>query len=147
MKTTIYGQNERVCQWVGPRVDEPDFGPWATTIGVEQDGELVAGAVYHVYRGHSINMHLAAVPGRRWLTRDALWKAFAYPFIQLGCVRITAFIRADNFDSQRFAEHAGFRKEGLMRKACADGTDMIVYGMLREECRWIGAKDGAVAHN
>lgn len=139
MKTVIYGQNERVIDWVGKRVNELDFGS-ANGIGLEEDGELIAGVVFNLYTGPSISMHVAAVPGKRWMTKEYLWRCFAYPFLQLKCNRITGLVRADNYEAQRFDEHLGFKREGVMRRACDDGADMLVYGMLREECRFLGIK-------
>jgi len=139
MKTIIYGQNERVVDWVAQRVDEHAFEQ-AVGIGLEEDGELIAGVVYNLYTGPSICMHVAAVPGRRWMTRDYLYRCFAYPFIQLQCNRITGLVRVDNLEAQKFDEHLGFKREGLLRRACEDGTDMILYGMLKEECRFLGIK-------
>ncbi|MEN6403629.1 MAG: GNAT family protein [Armatimonadia bacterium] len=148
MSTIVYDQPERVLAWVGERVDEPDFGPGSQAVGLEKDGELISGVVYNMYTKASICMHVAAVPGRRWMTREYLWRAFAYPFLQLRCNRVTGLVRVDNFDAQRFNEHLGFKREGLLRKACTDGTDMILYGMLREECRWLGVrKNGPLAHH
>lgn len=139
MKKVIYGEDKRVIDWVGPRIDEDDFGN-AVGIGLEEDGELIAGVVFNLYTGPSICMHVAAEPGRRWLTRDFLFRCFAYPFLQLQCNRITGLVRVDNLDAQRFDEHLGFKREGLMRKAATDGTDFILYGMLKEECRWLEIK-------
>ncbi len=147
MKRVIYGQDQRVCEWVGDRVDEQEFGPGSIGIGLEENGELVAGVVFNMYTGPSISMHVAAIPGRRWMTREYLWRCFAYPFLQLKCNRITGLVRVDNIDAQKFDEHLGFKREGLVRKACTDGTDMILYGMLREECRFLGVENGTVAHN
>lgn len=147
MKTVIYGQDARVCTWVALRVDEESFGPGAVSIGLEEHGELIAGVVFNMYTGPSISMHVAAIPGRRWMTREFLWRCFAYPFIQLNCNRITGLVRVDNTSAQRFDEHLGFKKEGLIRRACTDGTDMILYGMLKDECRWLGVRHGTVAHN
>ena len=140
MKSVVYGQDQRVCKWVGDRIDEPDFGRDVVGLGLEEDGELIAGVVFNMYTVSSICMHVAADPGRRWMTRDFLWRSFAYPFIQLKCNRITGLVRVDNLDAQRFDEHLGFVKEGRLRKAATDGTDMFIYGMLREECRWLGVK-------
>lgn len=139
MKTVIYGQDERVMTWVGQRIDEDDFGN-GVGIGLEQDGELIAGVVFNLYTGPSICMHVASEPGRRWMTRDFLFRCFAYPFLQLQCNRITGLVRMDNLDAQRFDEHLGFKKEGILRKAASDGTDFILYGMLKEECRWLEMK-------
>lgn len=147
MKTVVYGQDQHILKWVGDRVDEQTFGPGAIALGLEEDGELISGVVYNMYTVASICMHVAAVPGKRWMTREYLWRAFAYPFIQLNCHRVTGLVRIDNEESRRFAEHLGFRREGLLRRACTDGTDMILYGMLAEECRWLGVKYGALAHH
>lgn len=136
MKRVVYGEDQRVIDWVGHRVDEDNFGP-AHGIGLEENGELIAGVVFNIYSGPSICMHVAAEPGKRWLTRDYLFRCFAYPFIQLQCNRITGLVRVDNLEAQKFDEHLGFKREGLLRKAASDGTDMYVYGMLREECRWL----------
>jgi RimJ/RimL family protein N-acetyltransferase len=43
----------------------------------------------------------------------------------------------DNTQAQKFDEHLGFVREGVLRKACKDGTNIILYGMLRDECRFI----------
>ena len=85
-------------------------------------------------------MHVAAVPGKRWMTKDFLWRVFAYPFLQLNCNRVTGLVREDNIVAQKFDEHIGFKREGLIRKGATDGADIILYGMLKEECRWLGVK-------
>ena len=74
------------------------------------------------------------------MTKDFLFRSFAYPFIQLDCHRVTGLVRADNMEARRFDEHLGFKQEGVIRKGAADGTDMILYGMLKEECRFLGIK-------
>jgi len=139
MKTAIYGQEDRIIPWVGSRIDEDQFGD-AVAIGLEEDGELIAGVVFNLYIGPSIMMHVAAVPGRRWMTRDYLYRCFAYPFLQVKCNRITGLVREDNLDAQRFDEHLGFKREGLIRRGANDGSNLILYGMLKEECRWLEIK-------
>lgn len=139
MKKTVYGQDFVVSQWVGFRVNEPDFGP-CIAIGLEEDSNLIAGVVYNLYNGPSICMHVAAEPSKRWLNKDFLFRAFAYPFIQLDCNRVTGLVKVNNLEARRFNEHLGFKQEGVIRKGAEDGTDMILYGMLKEECRWLGVK-------
>jgi RimJ/RimL family protein N-acetyltransferase len=140
MIQTLYGRDKEVIKFVGERVDENDFGS-AIGIGQYKDGKIIAGVVYNLYNGPSICMHVAAEPGTRWLTRDFLFRVFAYPFIQLGCNRVTGLVRTDNMEARRFDEHLGFKQEGVIRKGASDGTDMILYGMLMEECRWLELKD------
>lgn len=140
MKTTIYDQEQIVIPWVGSRIDEDDFGENPVALGLEEDGKLIAGVVFNWYTGASICMHVAAEPGKRWLTRDFLFRVFAYPFLQLECNRVTGLVRTDNLTAQRFDEQLGFVREGVIRKGATDGTDFILYGMLKEECRWLELK-------
>ena len=135
MKKVIYGQDPRVTEWVAEQVKEDDFGQ-CSAIGLEKDGNLVAGVVFNWYTGPSIAMHVAGI-GKEWLTRDFLYRCFAYPFIQLECNRVTGLVRTDNFAAQKFDEHLGFVREGVIRRGASDGTDFILYGMLKEECRWL----------
>lgn len=138
MRQTVYGRDEEVIAWVAPRLDErPDHFEGCTAIGLERDGELIAGVIYNFYTGSSISMNCAAIPGRMWLNRDFLFRVFAYPFIQLGCRRVTSFVRADNLDAMCFNLKLGFRIEGRVRQGCEDGTDMWMLGMLRNECRFL----------
>jgi RimJ/RimL family protein N-acetyltransferase len=140
MKSVIYGQDDRVLRWVEQRTNEGTFGPGSVGLGLEEDGELIAGVAFNMYTGASISMHVAAVPGKRWMTKEFLWRSFAYPFIQLNCNRITGLVREDNLDAQKFDEHLGFKREGLLRRACLDGSNMILYGMLKDECRFLRVK-------
>lgn len=134
----ILDQHLRVISWVAPRIGHsvealvPGIG-----IGLEKNGELIAGVVYHRITSTNADMHVASVGGSNWANKDFLLAAFAYPFKQLGVRRVTGFVRADNHDAQRLDEHLGFVKEGVMREAGNDGGNVIVYGMLKEECRWI----------
>lgn len=138
MKEFVYGRDKEIIDWVGARVDENDFGE-AIGLGVYEDGKILAGVVYNLYNGPSICMHVAA-EGKRWLNREFLFRFFAYPFIQLGCNRVTGLVRVDNIEARRFDEHLGFVQEGVIRRGASDGTDMILYGMLKEECRWLGVR-------
>lgn len=114
-----------------------NYSPSATGIGLKQDGELISGVVYDDYNGSNIWMHVASIPGRRWMTREYLFAAFAYPFIQLECNRITGWVEASNTDARRFDEHLGFKQEAVLKHAARDGGDVIVYVMFREDCRFI----------
>lgn len=70
------------------------------------------------------------------LTRRFLRGIYFYPFNQLKVMRVTALIDAGNMKSRSLVEHDGFIKEGCMRKA-APNDDVMVYGLLKEHCRWL----------
>ncbi|UUX38885.1 GNAT family N-acetyltransferase [Burkholderia contaminans] len=144
MRSIIWDQPERVMRFVAERTGEEAYRDY-TAIGLERDGHLVAGVVYalHTGRGGSVLMHVASDGSRQWMTPSYLAACFRYPFLQLECRRVTGLVRADNMDAQRFDEHLGFRREGLIRQGCTDGTDMILYGMLASECRFLEGKHHA----
>jgi len=108
-----------------------------TAIGLEQDGMIIAGVLYDNFTRVNIDAHIAG-EGRRWMTKRFLGEMFRYPFVQLGVARITCRIAASNADSLRLCQHMGFTWEGRIREALPDGEDLLILGMLRRECRWLG---------
>lgn len=139
MKRLVWDEPERVARFVASRVDAEDFARFAA-IGLERDGDLVAGVVFDGRFGGNVLMHVASDGSRHWATPAFIAAVFRYPFLQERCHRVTGLVRADNLDAQRLDEHLGFRREGLLRSACADGTDLIIYGMLKSECRFLEGK-------
>lgn len=139
-KLIVWDQRQRVIDFMASRVDAERFSDDAQAIGLESGGGIVAAVVYEGKSGANILMHVASDGSRHWMTPAYLAACFRYPFVQLGCNRITGLVRADNIDAQRFDEHLGFKREGQLRAACTDGMDLIVYGMLKSECRFIEGK-------
>jgi hypothetical protein len=52
--------------------------------------------------------------------------------------RVGASIAADNTKSIRFCKHLGFVREGRIREGAKAGLDLLIFGMLRSECRFLG---------
>lgn len=105
-------------------------------IGLRRDGELVAGVIYEGFNGRNLWMHVAAVPGRRWLNREYLNACFRYPFQVCGVDRVSGYVEASNHDARRFDEALGFKEEARLKGAAQDGGDVILYVMRREDCRY-----------
>lgn len=145
MKRIIWDQSERIMRFVADRTDEKEYCDY-TAIGLEKDGELVAGVIFTNYTRAAILMHVASDGSRSWMTPGFLAASFRYPFIQLGCRRVTGLVRADNTPAQHFDEHLGFRREGILREGTTDGCDLIVYGMLKSECRFLEERLRASLH-
>ena len=151
MKHLVTNQDERVAKWVADHMSIFEFGstPY-TAIGLtDPSGSLIAGCVYQNYTKVDIHMHVAALPGKRWLNRVFLGEGFRYPFEQLGCKRVTGLVPARNEVAASFDEHLGFVFEGRIRQILANGDDLLVYGMLREECRFlkVGMNHGRKQHS
>ena len=107
------------------------------SLGLERDGELVAGVLYEGYNGPNVWMHVAAVPGRRWMQRDYLWYCFHYPFNEMNVQRISGYVNASNEQARKFDEHLGFKVEATLSGAAPDGGDVLIYVMRREDCRFL----------
>lgn len=108
-------------------------------IGMEKDGELIAGVVYNEFNGVNINMHVASV-GHHWMTKQYLWTCFDYPFNKCNVRRITGFVEDDNYAALRFDENLGFKYETKLEGAYEhDGRigDIHVLVMRREDCRFL----------
>lgn len=127
-----------IARWIGGRVRE--FAPAGADAAMAtiKDGRIVGAVAYQNFRVVDVEMVAAGEPG--WLNRAALHAYFAYPFVQLGCRRVSAICHRKNRRARAFVEKLGWRMEGVHRKAMADGGDAISYGMLREECRWLNER-------
>ena len=136
-KQVVYNSPE-VTRFVSEKIYGRDqFPEESPSIGVVENGEVAAGVVYSLFTGNGIMMNVASDGSRRWLTKEFLRAAFAYPFKQLGCTRVSGLVRVDNPAALQFDKHLGFREEGVIRKGDDDGTDLVLLGMLKEECRWL----------
>ena len=125
--------------FVADRVGAKRFEKYAA-IGLESDGELIAGVVFDNRCEANIMMHVASNGTRHWMTPAYMAACFGYAFYQEKVNLIIGLVRADNIEAQRFDEHLGFKRRGQLPQACTDGTDLIVYGMLKNECRYIEGK-------
>ncbi len=128
----------RVVQWVGDATGHT-YPPGAVGIGYERDGRVVQGVVFTDYTGANVQIHIARAPSHPFYPAF-IAAAMDYPFRQLGCRRLTAFVAAKNIKSQRLAEKFGGVPEGIMLDAL-DDDDLIVYGLLRRNAQyWLTAR-------
>lgn len=102
----------------------------------DRAGHLVAGVVFNDYTGRNIDMHVAGVGA--WCQPHFFGECFRYPFEQLGVRRVTSRTPADNALALKFVTALGFSREGRVRAALEGDVDLIILGMLREHCRWLG---------
>ena len=138
MMRIVGNDRHRGVEWAARRI--PDLpGHWddASSLFLEKDGQIIACVLYnHWYPGISVDISVAADRGN-WLTRDFLHLVFKNPFENWKVRRVGSSIAASNERSKRFCEHLGFRHEGTLRAAAPDGDDLLLYGMLKGECRFL----------
>ena len=104
-------------------------------MGVVKDDDIIGAVLYHRFRWPDIEMGIYTTD-KSWCTRNILKSMFSYPFFQLGCARVTAVTDPSKPEVCKFIERLGFVREGRLRNALPHG-DQIIFGMTRDECRWI----------
>ena len=139
MLELVIGHDEDVARWVSARIPQVTTMPGGyVAIGVARDGSLTGGALFTNYRpcpgGGDIEVWCA---GKGWLSRRVIRAILAYPFLQLGCHRLTALTPKGNRPSRRLLEGLGFKFEGIARQGFGPRSHAALYSMLRGECRWI----------
>jgi len=110
---------------------------WQKGIVQKKDGEIIAAVLYQDFNSSNVFVHVAGIPGRRWGTKQFLLETMYYPFITLGCKRMTGWVEADNAAAIQFDEHLGFTREATLKGAGQYGQDVHLYVMHREDCRHI----------
>jgi RimJ/RimL family protein N-acetyltransferase len=134
--TRIVPSIRRVVPWVEQRLEATMHADEA--IGLERDGEIVAGVVYENWNGASFVCHIA-VEGL--LTPAYLAAIFHYPFVHCAARKILVPVAESNEKSLRFVGKLGFRLEHRILDAHPDGA-ILLYGMTPDSCRFIGEKYG-----
>ncbi len=133
-KRLVFGENERVGQWIEAR-GGGQYRIGSQCIGLERNGELVAGVMFDYHNGASVYAHWA-IGDKRALNRDFLFAIFAYPFIQLECAVLITLIGSDNVASWKLVEHLGLKREHAICDAHPSG-ELLIYTMRQNECRWL----------
>ena len=121
--------DDRVLHFVSAAIGV-SFVPPFTCMGIERDGEIVAGAIFNVFEGADVHVSIA---GHGW-TRGFCEAVGDYVFDQLRCERMTA--KTEKIEIVRFAERLGGQVEGLLRNHFGPGRDAFLVGILRDEWRF-----------
>lgn len=134
MKILMFDRVPEAVAWAKERIGIPGSVGDVTAISlVDDDGQFQAVTVYSAYTDVNVDMHIAGLPKKNWLSRSYFNASFYLPFRILQVPRVTGLIRGENLDAQRFVSRLGFQYEGRMRKAFEDGADLVLYGFLLEE--------------
>lgn len=126
---------EGMCRWAGPRIGA-SYDPVKTS-GISVFCENGCATVLYTDWQPEVDIRMHVAAEGHWLSRTALATFFGFPFQGLGVRRVTAAVAKRNKRARRLDEALQFKYEGNQRKACTNGDDLIWYGMLREECKWL----------
>lgn len=145
MMKLVIGQDAAVAAWAAKLmpVRMTTFRD-CVAIGVEREGYLIAAAVftdYHIREhGRDIQISFAATYPA-WATRATIRGILSYPFMQLGCSRLTTLVARPNKRARRLIEGLGFRLEGVHWHAYDGRSDAISYCLRKDDAiaKWFSA--------
>ncbi len=133
----VFGMDEVITEWVCRRIPYSAPMPGDRALGVYRDGRIIAGVVYQAQNPANIMASIAAIPQSGWASRRTLHALFFYPYVTLGCPRITTCIAQTNGLSLKLAISMGFQPEAILERAAHDGSNLVVLKMFKENCIWI----------
>lgn len=121
--------DERVAPFVARQCGVYIPAPY-TVMGLEKDGQIVAGVAFHHFTGCDVHVTVA---GKGW-TRGFLAEVGGYVFGTLGCIRMTALTEQERVI--RIAKKLGGQIEGRLRNHFGPGRDAVVLGILKDDYPW-----------
>jgi RimJ/RimL family protein N-acetyltransferase len=123
-----------VGNWMSHKFGHQFLPPFTTMGFLDGNRQLVGGVIFNQYHEGDIEISIYA-PGR--LRRGHIVAICRYVFETLKCNRISARTRASSLDVRRNLDRAGFVQEGTLRRYYEDGENAVLYGMTKEDCRWL----------
>ena len=131
----VMEQLPSIRKWAECRLD-CNFGDQAITIANYQDGKVVAVVVLSNFKKTQCELSIAS-DSPKWGSRLFIREVFNFAFNYAKLHRVNSLISVSNDKSISLCERLGFIREGKLREAADDGSDLWVYGMLKSECRWV----------
>jgi L-amino acid N-acyltransferase YncA len=114
------------------------FADGSQAIGLERNGQIIAGVIYENWNQASIVCHIA-IEGR--MTKEYLKSIFSYPFEFCKVKKIIVPVSSTHAKSLKLVTKMGFVEEARVKDAAPDG-DIIFLTLAREKCRFLGVENG-----
>lgn len=130
----LFMRDQEVADWVAQRIPHlrgPGFGA-CRAIGVISDqGEMLAGVVYHDFQAayETIQLSMAA-DSPRWAKRGVIRGLLHYPFEQVGIHKLWTATPHTNTRAIKFNKGVGFKQEAVLAHQFGVGTHGVICRML-----------------
>lgn len=118
----------------GQNLDGPN---WFCVTVRDAMGQVVAGAACEFKTPFDASFSVA-VDKPQAITRKLLHGLFMALFSQ--AKRVTALVDPANGHAEKCVRRMGFVYEGFLRRGLDGERDALLYGMLREDCRYLGVR-------
>jgi RimJ/RimL family protein N-acetyltransferase len=129
---------DAVVAWVAERLGVNGDTAQARGIGWAKDGKIAIGLMFYGYTEAHIFVHVARDKATR-LTPTLIAAMIDYPFVQLGCAYLRAFISESNGAAIDFARKLGANLEAELQDGLPS-ANILIFGLPRSEAtRWLTA--------
>jgi RimJ/RimL family protein N-acetyltransferase len=108
------------------------FWPPLVAMGLECDGEMIAGIVFNGYNGCAVELTIAGE--KRAFTRAFIRRIADYVFREMGCLR--ASFTTEQSHVVDLLHRLGAQTEGRKRNHFGEGRDGMILGILREDWKF-----------
>lgn len=122
-----------VAAWAGHKLGTAFREPF-TALGVMKNGKLAGAVIFNDYDARNVEMTMV---GPHAFTKDVVRELFSYAFDELGCLRISVTIPEKNLENCKKALRWGWIPEGRKRDYYAVNEHAVIFGMTRDECRFL----------
>lgn len=147
MKAVPAGHNtQMVADYIAAKVPGAGLrfapGQFVAFAFLSDTDEFVGGCVISNFRegpyGNDCEISCAAESSVAF-RHGVIHAVMQYVFVQLGCIRLTAITTKRNHRTRAFLEALGFALEGNIRRAYDGKRDALIYGLMADDCRYLGA--------
>jgi RimJ/RimL family protein N-acetyltransferase len=126
-----------IGNWVRQELDEPPVEGSMAFGFVNDDGKLICGILIHDVKQEMCALSIAS-KSPRWCTKENIAAIADVLSENLGKRYVYTMTPAMNHRARKLVEGLGFKQDGVMRQAAKGGEDdLIIYGVLREDCPFI----------
>lgn len=130
----VRGLKAQVLEWAGHSLGTAFREPCEAFGVVNKDGLLVGAIIWNDFDARNVEM---TVVGPFAWTKSVVRETFTYAFNELGCLRISVTIPEKNLGNCEKALRWGWIPEGRKRDYYAVNEHAIIFGMTRDECRFL----------
>jgi hypothetical protein len=106
-------------------------------IGWVSDGKLVCVVAMQGFLGKVCQMHVAYMPGWHYTPRALLREVFRHAFVTTGREMVLGVVNSKNVKALRMDAHLGFRELYRLHGMHDDGGDLVLLGMIKDDCRYL----------
>lgn len=106
-------------------------------VKLERAGQLIILAGYDYWTPNAVQMHIWIPNPSGFSSREFIREAFRYPFEDGQRKIVVGVTPGDNALALEFNRRIGFHVKHRIIDGWADGVDMVIQELRRDECRWL----------